>query len=94
MRSPLMIATMIALLATPAAAETIHIGLNGLVCAFCAVGVEKSFMKEAATESVKVDLDKKLATVMTKKDQTLDDAAITRIINDAGYQLTTIHREK
>ena len=94
MRSKLITATMIALLASTAFAETIHVGLNGLVCAFCAKGIEKSFKKEAATDTVSVDLDKKLATITTKSGQSLEDTAITRIITDAGYTVTTIHHEK
>lgn len=93
MRTTSIAAMMLILFAMPALAETIHIGVNGLVCAFCAVGLEKNFKKEAATESVKVDLDKKLVTVTTKKDQTLDEDVIKQIIDYAGYQVTTIHRE-
>lgn len=79
-------------LAVPAFAETIHVGVNGLVCAFCVKGIEKSFGKVDAVGSVKVDLDKKLVTVVTKHDQTIDDATITSTVSDAGYNVTTIHR--
>ena len=78
-------------LASPAFAETIHVGVNGLVCAFCVKGIEKSFGKVDAVENVHVDLDKKLVTLVTKKDQTLDDALIKKTITDAGYNVTSIH---
>ncbi len=74
-------------------AETIHIGVDGLVCAFCVKGIEKGFGKQDAVSSVNVDLDERMVTVVTKDDQTLDDAAITDIITDAGYTVTMMHRQ-
>ena len=38
----LLIAAILAVLAAPAMAETIHVGVDGLVCAFCAKGIENS----------------------------------------------------
>ncbi len=81
-------------LSAPVRAETITLGLNGLVCAFCAAGIEKSFKKEVATDQVDVNLDAKRATVITKPGQTFDDATLTRIVTDAGYTLTSITRGK
>lgn len=78
----------------PALAETIHVGVNGLVCAFCASGIKKAMGKEAAVESVEVNLDEKMVTIKTKADQTLDDALISKIITDAGYTVTNIHHQK
>ncbi len=91
----LLIATILAsTLATPALAETIHVGVNGLVCAFCVKGIEKGFKKHDAVESVKVDLDEKLITLTIKTDKTLDDAVIKQTITEAGYTTTTIHHQK
>jgi copper chaperone CopZ len=84
----------IMLLATSASAATIHVGVKGLVCAFCATGLEKTFKKEAAIESVKVDLESKLVTLDTKPKQDIDDATITKLITDAGFTITDIHRGK
>lgn len=77
--------------AAPVMAETVHVGVNGLVCAFCVKGIEKSFKKVDAVENVHVDLDKKLVTLTTKKDQKIDDATIKTTIADAGYNVTSIH---
>ena len=82
------------LLATSANAATIHVGVKGLVCAFCATGLEKTFKKEAAIDSVKVDLENKLVTLETKADQDIDDATITERITDAGFTITDIRRAK
>ena len=94
MRKILVTAILIAGLSLPAMAQTIHVGVNGLVCAFCATGIENSFKKNPAVESVKVDLDSKLVTINTKPDKTLDDAAITQTITDAGYTITNIQHMK
>lgn len=82
------------LLAANANAATIHVGVKGLVCAFCATGLEKTFKKEAAIDSVKVDLENKLVTLETKADQDIDDATITQNITDAGFTITDIRRAK
>lgn len=80
--------------AAPVMAETVHVGVNGLVCAFCVKGIENSFKKQAAIDTVKVDLDSKMVTLTTKGTATMDDAAIKATITEAGYTTTTIHREK
>ena len=88
---PLVMATV---MADAAYADTIKVSVNGLVCAFCATGIEKTFHKQAAVDTVKVDLDNKLVTISTKPQQTLDDATVTKLITDAGYSITGIARDK
>ena len=39
-------------LTTIVSAETIHTTVNGMVCAFCATGIEKTFRKQPEVESV------------------------------------------
>lgn len=94
MRRLFLVTITLMLLAASASAETIHVGVKGLVCAFCATGVEKTFGEEAAIASVKVDLDNKLVTLETKADETISDAIIKKRITDAGFTITNIHREK
>lgn len=80
------------LLATPAWAETIHVGVNGLVCAFCVKGIESGFRKQPGVQDVAVDLDSKLITLTT--DGSVSDASITQTISDAGYNTISIHHMK
>jgi copper chaperone CopZ len=94
MRTKIFIFTMLALITSSASAETIKAAVNGMVCSFCATGIEKTFMKETPVASIDVDLDKKLVTITTKPNQTLDDAKITTLINNAGYSVTSITREE
>ena len=92
MRITHLIATAAILFAAPAFAETIKVQVNGVVCAFCAKGIEKSFKKNDAVKSVKVDLETKQVTLVTKPTKTVDDDTITQTITDAGFDVTDIAR--
>jgi len=75
-------------------AETIRTTVNGMVCAFCATGIEKTFRKQSEVESVKVDLKEKLVTIKTKPGKTLSDAKVKEIVTYSGYTMGRIVREK
>jgi mercuric ion binding protein len=75
-------------------AETITTTVNGMVCAFCATGIEKTFRKQPEVATVKVDLPKKRVTITTKPGKTLSDAKIKEIVTYSGYTMGTIVREK
>lgn len=75
-------------------AETITTTVHGMVCAFCATGIEKTFRKQPEVESVKVDLDSKTVTVRTRPGKTLDDAKIKEIVTYSGYTMGKIARAK
>ena len=75
-------------------AETIHTTVNGMVCAFCATGIEKTFRKQLEVESVKVDLASKQVTIKTKPGMTLSDAKIKEVVTYSGYTMGKIVREK
>ncbi|MES2280748.1 MAG: heavy metal-associated domain-containing protein [Pseudomonadota bacterium] len=72
------------------AAESIKASVNGMVCAFCAQGIEKRLSKMPATKSVFVDLKKKIVAVEAREGQTLDGRAITAEITDAGYDVVRL----
>lgn len=76
-----------------ARAETIVASVDGMVCAICVAGIEKSFQKNPAVEKVNVDLDAGKVTVETKDGTRLDDAAVTKTIINAGYTVTGIARK-
>jgi mercuric ion binding protein len=78
----------------PISAETIRTTVNGMVCAFCATGIEKTFRKQSEVESVKVDLKEKLVTIKTKPGKTLTDAKVKEIVTYSGYTMGKISREK
>ena len=66
--------------------------VNGLVCDFCAQAIDKSFRRQTAVANVHVDLTAKLVSLDFKPDATLDDAAIRRIVTNAGYTVVAIRR--
>lgn len=75
-------------------AENVKVQVNGMVCAFCAQGITKKFQSNAAVEGVKVDLDKKEVNLSLKKDKTLPDADIEKVIKDSGFVVVKIERTK
>jgi len=94
MRKLIITAALLTSLPGTAMAGTIKATVDGLVCSFCATGIEKTFQKQAAVQDIKVDLDTKLVTIHTKKDQSIDDATITKLVTDAGYSVASIAREE
>lgn len=73
---------------------TVNVDVNGLVCDFCARALEKVFGKQQAVESINVNLDTKMIQIHFNKGQSLNDATITRLINDSGYNVEEIHRDE
>ncbi len=70
--------------------ESVKATVNGMVCAFCAQGIEKRLSGMPATQAVFVDLKKKIVAVQAKDGQTLDSAAISHEIREAGYEVTKL----
>lgn len=75
-----------------AAQQTIQVELDGLVCAFCAQGVEKKMKAQAATDKVFVSLNKKVTLVALKEGQDIPDETIKSEITNAGYVVKGISR--
>ena len=86
-------ATLVAL-GSLASAERITTTVHGMVCAFCATGIEKTFKKEPAVATVKVDLPRQQVVITTKPGQTLSDAKIKEVVSYSGYKLDGIVRVK
>jgi copper chaperone CopZ len=76
------------------AADTIKASVNGMVCGFCATGIEKTFKAQPEVQTVNVDLAKKLVTIQTKEGKTIDDAKLKKLIGNAGYSVVNIVRQK
>ena len=75
-----------------AAADTIEMKVYGLVCAFCAQGIEKTLRKNPATEDVVVSLEHQLVAIATRPGQDIPDAELTSALTDAGYDVKGIAR--
>ena len=82
----------IALLAGVANAGTIEMKVYGLVCGFCAQGIEKTLRKNPATSDVIVSLEHKLVAIATRDGADISDAELTQALTDAGYDVKGITR--
>lgn len=59
--------------------------VKGMVCAFCAQGIEKRFSKEPEIDKILVELEKHRVTLNFKEGQSMDDQKIASILEAAGY---------
>ena len=75
-------------------AEAIEMKVYGLVCGFCAQGIEKILKQNPATAEVVVSLDSGLVAVVTKEGADITDAELTRALTDAGYDVKGITRSQ
>ena len=94
MRQILLTFAIVAGLTGSALAETITTSVNGMVCAFCATGIEKTFRKQPEVATVRVDLGKKRVVITTKSGKTLSDAKIKEVVTYSGYTMGNIARQK
>jgi periplasmic mercuric ion binding protein len=87
-------ASLVALAQTPAAgaaasdAGTVKFSVNGMVCAFCAQGIEKRLTKMSETGPLYINLAQKVVAVQPKPGKTLDIAKVKAEIVEAGYEVT------
>lgn len=72
------------------AAESVKVTVNGMVCAFCAQGIEKRLTKLPATKAVFVDLKQRTVAIEAKEGQKLDNDTIRNEITDAGYDVVKL----
>jgi copper chaperone CopZ len=89
---PRVLISVLLLAGASAQAGTIEMNVNGLVCAFCAQGIEKQLRKFPATADVIVSLEHKLVAVALKDGQEIPDTELRRALTNAGYTVKAIQR--
>jgi copper chaperone CopZ len=77
---------------TTSTAATIEMTVNGLVCAFCAQGIEKKLRKFPSTAEVVVSLEHRLVAVALKDGTDISDEDLRKALTDAGYTVKEINR--
>jgi copper chaperone CopZ len=79
---------------TPAAfaVTTIKAEVNGMVCAFCAKGIEKKLNALPEKQAAFVDLKSRVVALQLKDGQNVTDEAFSKIIQDAGYSVNKLER--
>ena len=71
-------------------ALTQKIEVLGMVCAFCAQGIEKSFGSDENVKDVFVNLENYFVAIESKDGKSIDEKQIRTIITDAGYDVQKI----
>jgi cation transport ATPase len=72
------------------AGQSIKAQVNGMVCAFCAQGIEKKMKAQSAAKEVYVDLKKKVVAVELREGQEFPLDQFKAQIKDAGYDVTQV----
>lgn len=71
-------------------ARTAKLSVNGMVCAFCAQGIEKRLTAMPETGPMYINLSKKVVAVEAKPGQTLNVDRLKSEVKEAGYEVTAV----
>ncbi len=78
-------------LSVPAfAVESVKAKVNGMVCAFCAQGIEAKLRELPQTQDVYVNLGQKIVAVQLKDGTTLSPDVVRELVKEAGYEVAAI----
>ena len=89
-RLTLIALALLAIAGVAQATTTTKLTVNGMVCAFCAQGIEKKIGAMPQTQAVYVNLGQKIVAVEAKAGQTLDAEQLRATVKDAGYEVTKV----
>ena len=70
----------------------IRLTVNGMVCPFCAYGLEKKLKDVAGVDAVLVRISDGLVQIRTTNGQDLSDEDLRETVKKAGFSLTEIER--
>lgn len=73
-----------------AASTAVKITVNGMVCAFCAQGIEARLKQMPETADLYINLKQKVVAVQPKPGATLALDKIRAEVADAGYEVSSI----
>jgi periplasmic mercuric ion binding protein len=71
-------------------AQTVKLSVNGMVCSFCAQGIEKRLTKMPETGPLYINLAQKVVLVEPKAGQRIDINKVRAEITEAGYDVTAV----
>jgi copper chaperone CopZ len=74
----------------PMGVSGVIISVKGMVCSFCAQGIEKKLKAFKEVKSVEVDLDTKKVNVQFVAGQTVATEKLQETIKNSGYDVTDI----
>ena len=73
-------------------ATRLEIAINGMVCSFCAKGIESRLKTLPGAAAIHVDLKHRLVTLQINSDAVVSDERLRTLIRDAGYDVRRIER--
>ena len=65
--------------------QIVEVKIKGMVCSFCAQGLQKGIGKLEEVENVEINLKKGYAKITVKEGETIRMDEVKEIIKDAGY---------
>lgn len=68
------------------AQESQIVKVKGMVCAFCAQGIEKTFKAQKEVENIVVSLEEKFIKIDYKEGQKLSPEKISSLLKESGYE--------
>jgi periplasmic mercuric ion binding protein len=74
------------------AGVTVHLLVDGMVCPFCAYGLEKRLTKLEAVDSLIVRISDGLVQIREKEGQKLTKEAVRKEVEKAGFTLREMNR--
>ena len=89
--SRILLATALTLSALSAqAGDTVKLQVNGMVCAFCAQGIEKRLTSLPETGELYINLAQKVVAVQPKAGQSINIEKVKAEITEAGYDVVKV----
>lgn len=86
MKKLILLSVMILSTSLAFAGEELKVNVKGMVCAFCAQGIEKKFMAQPEVAKVEVSLANKFVKLNFKDGKRLANEKVAEILKDAGYE--------
>lgn len=77
---------------TAFAVTSIRAEVNGMVCAFCAKGIEKKLNAMPEGQETFVDLKKRIVVLELKDQQEVSLDKFTQVITEAGYSVSKLEK--
>ncbi len=71
---------------------SVRLRVDGMVCPFCAYGLEKRLEQIASIDAVLIRISDGLVQIRTKEDQELTDEVLTDAVRKSGFSLREIER--
>lgn len=73
-------------------AQSLKLQVNGMVCSFCAQGIEKRLKAVPAAGPIFIDLRNKVVAVESLPGKTLDAERVASEVREAGYEVVATEK--